>query len=70
LANDTRLRLVTSYRESPGDLIRLALGLAVALWIVIHLFTIPKAVEAHKRWVYLGLVIAPLASAVAIIIWR
>jgi len=59
-----------SAHETPGDLIRLALGLAVALWIVIHLFTIPKTVEAYKRWVYLGLVIAPLASAVAIIIWR
>jgi len=42
----------------------------VCLWVVIHLFMLPRTVEGYKRWVYLGLVIAPLASAVAIIIWR
>jgi len=42
----------------------------VCLWVVIHLFILPRTVEGYKRWVYLGLVIAPLASAVAIIIWR
>jgi hypothetical protein len=46
------------------------LGLAVALWIVIHLFTIPKTVEAYKRWVYLGLVVAPVSLAAAVVIWR
>ena len=59
-----------SVHETPGDLIRLALGLAVALWIVIHLFTIPKNVEAYKRWVYLGLVVAPVSLAAAVVIWR
>ena len=59
-----------SVHETPGDLIRLALGLAVALWIVIHLFTIPKTVEAYKRWVYLGLVVAPVSLAAAVVIWR
>jgi hypothetical protein len=29
-----------------------------------------KARIGYKRWVYLGLAIAPLASAAAIIIWR
>ena len=59
-----------SVHETPADLVRLALGLAVCLWVVIHLFMLPRTVEGYKRWVYLGLVIAPLASAVAIIIWR
>ena len=59
-----------SVHETPADLVRLALGLAVCLWVVIHLFILPRTVEGYKRWVYLGLVIAPLASAVAIIIWR
>jgi len=59
-----------SAHETPGDLIRLALGLAVALWIVIHLFTIPKTVEAYKRWVCLGLVVAPVSLAAAVVIWR
>jgi hypothetical protein len=58
-----------SVYETPGDLIRLALGFAVCLWIVIHLFMLPKTAEGYRTWVYLGLVMAPLAWAVAIIIW-
>ena len=56
--------------ETTGDLIRLALGFAVCLWIVIHLFMLPKTAEGYRAWVYLGLVLAPLAWAVAIAIWR
>jgi hypothetical protein len=61
---------VWSVYETPGDLVRLALGLAVCLWVGIHLFTLPKTVEAYKRWINLGLVIAPIASVLAIILWR
>jgi hypothetical protein len=60
---------VTSVYETPGDLIRLALGLAVCLWIVIHLFMLPRTAEGYRTWVYLGLVVAPLALAAAIAIW-
>ena len=59
-----------SVHETPGDLVRLALGFAVCLWVAIHLFTIPKTVRAYKRWVSLGLVIAPVALALAVIMWR
>jgi hypothetical protein len=59
----------TSVYETPGDLVRLALGFAVCLWIVIHLFMLPRTAEGYRTWVYLGLVVAPLAWAVAIIIW-
>ena len=55
-----------SVYETPGDLIRLALGFAVCLWIVIHLFMLPKDAEGYRTWVYLGLVAAPLALAFAI----
>jgi hypothetical protein len=58
----------TAY-ETLGDLIRLALGFAVCLWIVIHLFMLPKDAEGYRTWVYLGLVVAPLALAVAIFLW-
>ena len=58
-----------SVYETPGDLIRLALGLAVCLWIVIHLFMLPRTAEGYRTWVYLGLVVAPLALAAAIAIW-
>ena len=60
---------LSSVYETPGDLIRLALGFAVCLWIVIHLFMLPKDAEGYRAWVYLGLVVAPLAAAVAFVIW-
>ena len=60
---------LSSLYETPGDLIRLALGFAVCLWIVIHLFMLPKDAEGYRTWVYLGLVVAPLALAVAIFLW-
>jgi hypothetical protein len=60
---------LASVHETPGDLIRLALGLAVCLWIVIHLFMPSNTAEGYRTWVYLGLVVAPLAWAVAIVIW-
>jgi hypothetical protein len=58
-----------SVYETPGDLIRLALGFGVCLWIVIHLFMLPKDAEGYRTWVYLGLVVAPLALALAIVLW-
>jgi hypothetical protein len=61
---------IWSAHETPGDLIRLALGFAVSLWMVIHLFIFPKTAEGYKTWVYLGLVVAPLALAMAIAVWR
>src|SRR5215471_18685034 len=60
---------LSSVYETPGDLIRLALGFGVCLWIVIHLFMFPKDAEGYRAWVYLGLVVAPLAAAVAFVIW-
>jgi len=59
----------SSVYETPGDLIRLALGFAVCLWIVIHLFMLPKDAEGYRTWVYLGLVVVPLAVAVAFVLW-
>ena len=60
---------LASVYETPGDLIRLALGFAVSLWMVIHLFILPKTAEGYRTWVYLGLVVVPLALAVAIVVW-
>jgi hypothetical protein len=37
---------------------------------VFHLFMLPRTAEGYRMWIYLGLVIAPLTWAVAIIIWR
>ena len=37
--------------------------------MVIHLFILPKTAEGYRTWVYLGLVVAPLALVAAIVIW-
>ena len=41
----------------------------MCLWMVMHLFMPPEDAEGYRTWVYLGLVVAPLALAVAIVIW-
>jgi hypothetical protein len=60
---------IWSVYETPGDLIRLVLGVAAAIWIIAHLFMLPKDPEAYRTWVYLGLVLAPLAVICAIAVW-
>src|SRR2546429_8024892 len=46
---------LASVYETPGDLIRLAFGFAVCLWIVIHMLMLPRAAEGYRTWIYLGL---------------
>jgi hypothetical protein len=58
-----------SLLDSPGDLIRVALGLVACIWIVAHLFMLPKDAEGYRTWVYLGLALVPLALACAIAVW-
>ena len=60
---------IWSLLDSPGDLIRVALGLVACIWIVAHLFMLPKDAEGYRTWVYLGLALAPLAVACAIAVW-
>jgi hypothetical protein len=60
---------IWSVYETPGDLIRLVLGVGAAVWIIAHLFMLPKDADAYRTWVYLGLVLAPLAVIVAIAVW-
>jgi hypothetical protein len=60
---------IWSVYETPGDLVRLLLGVGAAVWIIAHLFMLPKDADAYRTWVYLGLVLAPLAVIVAIAVW-
>jgi hypothetical protein len=50
--------LWTAY-QSPGDLVRLALGLVFCIWVASQVFTMPKDAHAHRIWIYLGLVAVP-----------
>src|ERR1019366_6375519 len=55
--------------KTPGDLIRMALGLSVCLWLAVHVFILPKDAEAFRTWLYLGLAILPLALLCAVVVW-
>ena len=59
---------IWSVYETPGDLIRLALGVGVCLWVLFHLM-LPKDAEGYRTWIYLGVVIIPFALALAFAIW-
>jgi hypothetical protein len=58
----------TAY-ETPGDLIRMVLGLAVCIGIVIQLFSPPKDAQRHRTWLYLGPVAVPFALICALAVW-
>jgi hypothetical protein len=55
--------------ETPGDLIRVALGFAVCAWLVVNLFIVPKDAEAYRSWMYLSLVLVPLSLLCAFVVW-
>jgi hypothetical protein len=61
--------VAVTVRVSSPQSENLALGFAVCLWIVSHLFMLPRTTEGYRTWVYLGLVVAPFAWVVAIVIW-
>jgi hypothetical protein len=58
-----------SIYETPSDLVRLILGLAVCLWLAIHLVIAPKDQGAYRTWFYLGIALLPLAIITTIAIW-
>jgi F0F1-type ATP synthase membrane subunit a len=60
---------IWSLYETPGDLVRVALGLAVCVWLVVHLFILPKDAGGYRTWLYLGFAILPLSVLCAVAIW-
>jgi hypothetical protein len=55
--------------ETPGDLMRVLLGLVVCIWLVVHLFVLPRDVGAYRTWFYMGLVLVPLSILLGVVIW-
>jgi hypothetical protein len=55
--------------ETPGDLIRLVLGIGACLWMVMQMFVLPKDEAAYRTWVYLGLAVVPLGLLLIVGIW-
>jgi hypothetical protein len=58
----------TAY-DTPGDLVRMALGLAVCIWIVVQLFKAPKDAHAYRTWLYFGLAALPFALICVFAVW-
>jgi len=61
--------ILTVY-DSPGDLVRMMLGLAVCVWIGIQLFRWPKDAKSHQTWLYFGLAAVPFALICLVAVWR
>jgi len=55
--------------KTPDELIRVALGFAVCVWLFINLFILPKDPGAYRIWLYLGLALVPLSVLCAVVIW-
>jgi hypothetical protein len=58
----------TAY-DTPSDVVRMVLGLAVAVWLVIQLFRGPRDQDGYRTWFYLGLVAVPFALICLIAVW-
>jgi len=58
----------TAY-DTPGDLVRLVLGLAVCAWIGVQFFWMPQDEHSHRTWVHFGLAAIPFALICLVFIW-
>lgn len=58
----------TAY-DTPSDVVRMVLGLAVAAWLVFQLFRGPRDQEGYRTWFYLGLVAVPFSIVCLFAAW-
>ena len=58
----------TAY-ETPGDLVRLALGFAVCIWVALQLFWAPNDAQSYRTWVYFGLAAVPFSMICLFAVW-
>jgi hypothetical protein len=64
-----QIETLSTLLDTPGDLVRVALGLAVCIWCIVNLFILPKDVGAYRTWLYLGVAVLPLSLLCAIVVW-
>jgi hypothetical protein len=61
---------IWSAYETPGDLVRLWLGIGVCVWLGWQLFTGgPKDVHGYRTWLYLGLTVVPFSLICLVALW-
>jgi hypothetical protein len=64
-----QLEHIWSLYETPSDLVRVALGFAVCVWLAVNLFIPPKDPGGYRTWVLLGPILLPLSLLCAYAIW-
>ncbi|MDE2065229.1 MAG: hypothetical protein KGJ00_22730 [Bradyrhizobium sp.] len=64
-----QMERLSSVYETPGDLIRVLMGIAVCAWFIVNVFRLPKDSGAYRTWLYLGLALLPLAALCAYVVW-
>lgn len=64
-----QLENIWSLYETPSDLIRVGLGLAICGWLIVNVFILPKDAGAYRTWLYLGPAVLPLSLLCAIVVW-
>jgi len=60
---------IWSAYETPGDLIRVWLGIGVCVWLVFQLFQGPNDAHGYRTWFYLGLAAVPFALICLFAVW-
>jgi hypothetical protein len=55
--------------DTPGDVVRLLLGMAACAWVAFQLFAMPSDLHAHRTWLRLGVVAVPFVVICIIAIW-
>ena len=60
---------LTSIYETPGDLIRVLIGVGICAWFIANLFRLPKDPGAYQTWIYIGIALLPLSLLCAVVIW-
>jgi len=58
----------TAY-DTPSDVARMLLGVAVAAWLIFQLFRGPQDQEGYQTWFYLGLVAVPFSLICLFAVW-
>ena len=60
---------IWSAYETPADLVRLILGLALCVWFIYLLFHGPRDAHGYRTWFYLGLAAVPFGLICLFALW-
>ena len=64
-----QIERLSSVYETPGDLIRVLMGVGVCALFIVNLFILPKDAGAYRTWMYLGIAVLPLSVLCAFVLW-